>query len=108
MSIQEHSGQARLPASETEGQKIALRVVRVVLMLDVCRIEGWIHLPPELSRFSDAWESVMRDPRTFFPVTGTKLRYGDESQLLYAPEFMEVRKTEVRAIFPLDAPGDQP
>jgi hypothetical protein len=107
MSLQEHSPN-RLPASETEGQKIALRVVRVVLMLDVCRIEGWIHLPPELSRFSDAWESVMRDPRTFFPVTGTKLRYGDDSQLLYAPEFMEVRKTEVRAIFPLDAPGDQP
>jgi hypothetical protein len=107
MSLQEHSPN-RLPASETEGQKIALRVVRVVLMLDVCRIEGWIHLPPELSRFSDAWESVMRDPRTFFPVTGTKLRYGAESQLLYAPEFMQVRKTEVRAIFPLDAPGDQP
>jgi hypothetical protein len=106
MTIQEHNGPAHLPASETEGQKIALRVVRVVLMLDVCRIEGSIHLPPELTRFSDAWESVMRDPRAFFPVTGTKLRYGDESQLLYAPEFMQVRKTEVRAVFPLDAPRD--
>jgi hypothetical protein len=106
MSLQEQEGQSRLPASESEGQKIALRVVRVVLMLDVCRIEGFIHLPPELSRFSDAWESVMRDPRAFFPVTGTKLRYGDDSQLLYAPDFMEVRKTEVRAVFPLDAPRD--
>ncbi|MEA2508369.1 MAG: hypothetical protein QOG21_451, partial [Actinomycetota bacterium] len=85
MSLQEQDRSAHLPASETEGQKIALRVVRVVLMLDVCRIEGSIHLPPELTRFSDAWESVMRDPRAFFPVTGTKLRYGDDSQLLYAP-----------------------
>jgi hypothetical protein len=104
MTLQEQDGQANLPASETDGQKIKLRVVRVVLMLDVCRIEGFIHLPPELTRFSDAWESVMRDPRAFFPVTGTKLRYGDESQLLYAPEFMEVRKSEVRAVFPLDSP----
>jgi hypothetical protein len=106
MSIQEHNTPAHLPASETEGRRIALRVVRVVLMLDVCRIEGSIHLPPELTRFSDAWESVMRDPRTFFPVTGTKLRYGDDSQLLYAPDFMEVRKSEVRAVFPLDAAPD--
>jgi hypothetical protein len=106
MTIQEHTGPAHLPKSETEGQRIALRVVRVVLMLDVCRIEGSIHLPPELTRFSDAWESVMRDPRMFFPVTGTKLRYGDDSQLLYAPEFMQVRKTEVRAVFPLDPPPE--
>jgi hypothetical protein len=106
MSLQEQEAEARLPASETQGQKIALRVVRVVLMLDVCRIEGSIHLPPELTRFSDAWESVMRDPRAFFPVTGTKLRYGDDSQLLYAPDFMEVRKTEVRAVFPVDAPRE--
>jgi hypothetical protein len=107
MTIQEQTGPAHLPKSETEGQRIALRVVRVVLMLDVCRIEGSIHLPPELTRFSDAWESVMRDPRMFFPVTGTKLRYGDDSQLLYAPEFMQVRKTEVRAVFPLDPPPEQ-
>ena len=106
MSIREQDGAAHLPASETEGQKIALRVVRVVLMLDVCRIEGSIHLPPELTRFSDAWESVMRDPRAFFPVTGTKLRYGDESQLLYAPDFMQVRKAEVRAVFPVDTPRE--
>jgi hypothetical protein len=106
MTLQEQEGNALLPASETQGQKIALRVVRVVLMLDVCRIEGSIHLPPELTRFSDAWESVMRDPRAFFPVTGTKLRYGDDSQLLYAPDFMEVRKTEVRAVFPVDAPRE--
>ena len=106
MSVQEHASTAHLPASETEGQKIALRVVRVVLMLDVCRIEGSIHLPPELTRFSDAWESVMRDPRAFFPVTGTKLRYGDDSQLLYAPSFMEVRKTEVRAVFPVEEPRE--
>ena len=106
MNVQEHASTAHLPASETEGQKIALRVVRVVLMLDVCRIEGSIHLPPELTRFSDAWESVMRDPRAFFPVTGTKLRYGDDSQLLYAPNFMEVRKTEVRAVFPVEEPRE--
>jgi hypothetical protein len=106
MSLQEQDRAAHLPPSETEGQKIALRVVRVVLMLDVCRIEGSIHLPPELTRFSDAWESVMRDPRAFFPVTGTKLRYGDDSQLLYAPDFMQVRKTEVRAVFPVDAPKE--
>ena len=52
------------PDSKTE-----LVAVGVVLLLDSYQVEGIVYLPPELARFSDAWESLMRDQRSFFPIT---------------------------------------
>jgi CheY-like chemotaxis protein len=89
------------PAGEPVPQ-IKLIGVGVVILLDHYRIEGTIHLPPELSRFSDAWESVVRDSRTFFPVTRAKLMSRDGMTVLSSPAFVEVRKSEVRAVFPQD------
>jgi CheY-like chemotaxis protein len=78
--------------------------VGVVILLDNYQIEGTVHLPPELSRFSDAWESVVRDPRTFFPVTDARISTADGRLALSSTPFMEVRKTDVRAVFPMDVP----
>jgi CheY-like chemotaxis protein len=82
--------------------KIKLRVVRVVLLLDSYQIEGDVHVPPELRRFSDSWESVMRDSRSFIPVTKARVMRGDSSKPFASPDFIEVRKSELRGVFPLE------
>ena len=73
-----------------------------VLWLDGYRIEGHVHLPPELGRFSDAWESVMRDHREFVPVTTCRVTTGDGDMIIATPSFIEVRKSHIRAVFPMD------
>ena len=84
--------------------RIPVVAVGVVILLDNYQIEGTVHLPPELSRFSDAWESVVRDPRTFFPVTDARISTADGHLTLSSPPFVEIRKTDVRAVFPMDVP----
>jgi hypothetical protein len=61
-----------------------------------------VHLPPELTRFSDAWESVVRDQRSFFPVTDAKVMTVDGDLVLATAAFIEVRKSDVRGVFPAD------
>lgn len=87
--------------SSSSSHRIELAVVPVVLLLDAYRIEGHLHLPPELGRFSDAWESVMRDNREYVPVTDVNIRRLDGGEVVSSP-FIEVRKADVRAVFPLD------
>jgi CheY-like chemotaxis protein len=89
-------------SEDGKGRQIKLVSVGVVILLDHYRIQGTIHLPPELDRFSDAWESVVRDPRSFVPVTRATLMSRDGSTVLSKPAFVEVRKSEVRAVFPQD------
>lgn len=72
--------------------------VGVVLLLDSYVIEGTVHLPPEVARFSDAWESVLADRRVFIPVTNAKI-LKDEESILELP-FIHVRKSDVRAAAP--------
>ncbi|MDQ4026921.1 MAG: response regulator [Actinomycetota bacterium] len=84
--------------------RVPVVAVGVVILLDNYQIEGTVHLPPELSRFSDAWESVVRDPRTFFPVTDARISTADGHLTLSSPPFVEIRKTDVRAVFPMDVP----
>jgi DNA-binding response OmpR family regulator len=90
-------------APRRDASRMDLVVVGVVLLLDHYRVEGKVHLPPEPARFSDAWESVLRDTRAYLPVTDARVasRGGDE---VAAPAFVEVRKSDVRAVFPQDAP----
>ncbi len=94
-------GAAKLERAATSSQRVQLVVVPVVLLLDAYRIEGHLHLPPELGRFSDAWESVMRDNREYVPVTDVNIRRIDGGEVVSSP-FIEVRKADVRAVFPDD------
>jgi hypothetical protein len=82
-------------------RKIKLMAVRVVLLLDTYQVEGNVYVAPELKRFSDAFESVMRDNRAFIPVTEARVLRGD-GKVIASPDFIEVRKSELRGVFPLE------
>ena len=91
-------------APRPDPNKVQLVVVGVVLLLDHYQVEGNVHLPPELARFSDAWESLIRDNRDFFPLTDVRVMLRDGHTVVASPPFMEVRKGDVRAVFPQDSP----
>ncbi|MDQ3957929.1 MAG: response regulator [Actinomycetota bacterium] len=84
--------------------KVEMVVVGVVMLLDEYQVEGKVHLPPELARFSDAWESLIRDNRDYFPVTDATIMLQDGHTVVASPAFVEVRKKDVRAVFPQDSP----
>lgn len=90
------------PAPTGFTPKIEMVSVGVVILVDGYRIEGQIYLPPELGRFSDAWESVIRDNREFVPVTDCRVVSADGSTTISTPSFVEVRKTHITAVFPMD------
>lgn len=83
------------------GRSPAMREMPVVLLAGFYRIEGKIHIPAELVRFSDAWEALVRDPRSYLPVTEAKVTTIDGSQVSFAADLLEVRKAEVTAALPL-------
>lgn len=95
---------AARPEPRTDPNKVELVVVGVVMLLDHYQVEGKVHLAPELARFSDAWESLIRDNRDYVPVTDVRVSLRDGHTIVAQPSFIEVRKTDVRAVFPQDAP----
>jgi DNA-binding response OmpR family regulator len=99
---QGHARTGPPPPPGSDPRHIQLVEVGVVILMDAYRIEGNVHLPPELTRFSDAWESVVRDQRSFFPVTDAKVMTVDGDLVLATAAFIEVRKSDVRGVFPAD------
>lgn len=94
----------RAAEPRVDPNKVELVVVGVVMLLDHYQVEGKVHLPPELARFSDAWESLIRDNRDYVPVTDVRVSLRDGHSVVASPSFMEVRKADVRAVFPQDSP----
>ena len=92
------------PDDTGSNRRIDMVVVPVVILLDAYRLEAMLHLPPEGGRFSDAWETVMRDQRDYIPVTDVRIQTIDGTDVVESP-FIEVRKADIRAVFPLDAPA---
>ena len=82
-------------------RRVQMVVVPVVILLDAYRVEANLHLPPDARRFSDAWETVMRDSRDYIPVTDAQIRTLQGTDVVDSP-FIEVRKADIRAVFPLD------
>lgn len=78
--------------------------VAVTLLLDPYVITGTVHLPPEVARFSDAWETVLADPRIFIPVTDATIT-SEGGNIELRTSFIHVRKAEVKAAFPGEGPG---
>lgn len=89
-------------SSQDQDERVDLDSVAVSLLLDACRITATIYLAPELGRFSGAWESVMRDHRLFIPVTQASITTLTGQQVGERAEFMQVRKSDIRAVWPLD------
>jgi DNA-binding response OmpR family regulator len=84
---------------EPAKQRVDLQSLAVVMLLGEYRVEGTVHLPAELPRFSDAWESVVRDARLYVPVTNASVRRHDGTEVA-ASAFLQVRKTDIRAVYP--------
>jgi hypothetical protein len=91
-----------MPGGGEMDTHIKLVTTRVVLLLTGYRVEGNVHLPPELSRFSDAWESLIRDQRAFLPITDAQVTMLGETTSSPA-NFMEVRKSDIQGVFPKDS-----
>jgi len=89
-------------AVRAAGRAPGQRMEQVVLVMGEHRVEGEVHLPEELTRFSDAWEAVMRDPREFLPVTNAKM-YANDGQMVVNAAFLQVRKKDVRAALTADS-----
>jgi DNA-binding response OmpR family regulator len=86
-------------ALRSAGRIPQLRPWRVVLLLDGYRIDGTIHCPPELDRFSDAWEAIVRDPREYIPVTDAAVVGDAGGPSVKDAPVVEVRKDRVLGAF---------
>lgn len=84
-----------------QSPKVDLKRVAVMMLVHEFQIEGTVYLPSELNRFSDAWEAVIRDSRVFVPVTDVTIRTSDGNQV-GTTGFMNIKKTEIRAVYPRD------
>lgn len=87
-------------AMRASGRSPGMRSHDVVILTPVFRIEGTIHIAEELSRFSDAWEALVRDPRAYFPLTGATIRSLEGGQPIAEHDLIEIRKSDVTAVFP--------
>ena len=87
------------PSTSQDDLRIDLVATEVTVLIEGYRVEGRIFLPPEMGRFSDAWESIVRDQREFLPVTEARLIRTDGS-VVAEPQLFEVRKSQVHAVFP--------
>lgn len=96
-TVTDTGGQIPLPAE--------LVRVGVVLLMDPYVVRGIVHLPPEVTRFSDAWESVLADRRIFIPVTDAEIL--DQGRTVMKTPFIHVRKSEVRAASPVEGTTPQ-
>lgn len=92
----------RVAALIERGRRVEVAKVKVVVLLDAYRIEGFVHLSPEAVRFSDAWEGVVSDERTFIPITDARIISAHDGQEVASPGFIEVHKSDVRAVYPLE------
>ena len=90
--------QARPPRAERD-LRIDLVPTDVTVLIEGYRVEGQIFLPPEMGRFSDAWEAIVRDQREFLPVSEARLIRTDGS-IVAEPQLFQVRKSQVHAVFP--------
>jgi DNA-binding response OmpR family regulator len=80
----------------------ALRKVGVTILLAALKIEGTVHLTSEHSRFSDGWEVLIRDERTFIPVTDVTVSMPDGSNPSEVT-FLQVKKADILAVYPTEA-----
>jgi DNA-binding response OmpR family regulator len=80
----------------------ALQKIGVTILLAALKIAGTVHLTSEHSRFSDAWEVLMRDERTFIPVTDVTVSMPDGSNPSEVT-FLQVKKADILAVYPTEA-----
>jgi CheY-like chemotaxis protein len=93
------------PPAPDAPKRVPLVEMEVVLLLEGYRVEGKVHLPPELARFSEAWEALLKDHRGFLPLTDAKAMDRD-GRVMASARFMEIAKQGIRAVFPIVEEAD--
>jgi DNA-binding response OmpR family regulator len=94
----ERAGELTLPPVKLRAE---LRTQAVVMLLGEYRVEGKVHVASELDRFSDAWESVVGDPRAYVSLTDAKVERHDGRRIAEST-FLQVQKADIRAVYPLE------
>lgn len=84
------------------GRAPGVRSFEVVLLTPVFWIEGTIHVPEELTRFSDAWEALVHDSRTYVPVTDALVRNLEGKNIFARSDLIEIRKDQVTIVLPAE------
>lgn len=87
-------------ALRNAGRSPGVRSHAAVLLTDTFWIEGNLHVSEELSRFSDAWEALVSDPRAYVPVTDASVKSLDGKSILAESDLLEVRKDQVTVVLP--------
>lgn len=83
-------------------RRVATSSVPTVILLPDYRVTGYLHLPQEIERFSDALESLMRDGREFVLVTEAVISSVDGSRELSKVRYIGVAKSHIRGVFPVE------
>jgi hypothetical protein len=78
-----------------------LVAVKVVLLMSQYQVEGFVHMPAEYGRFSDAWEQMFTAMRSYVPVTDARVIVQGGQQAVAATPFLQVRKSDIKGIFPI-------
>jgi DNA-binding response OmpR family regulator len=94
----ERIGERPLPSAK---ERTEVRPQAVVMLLGEYRVEGKVHLPTELDRFSDAWDSVVQDGRAYVSLTDAKVERHDGRRIAES-SFLQVRKADIRSVYPLE------
>ncbi len=109
MMIGKDEIQAVYPLEVSDGVTPARRLQResmqARLILDGLQVEGTLHVEQHpvarYARFSDLWEALMRDRRSFLPVTDATMWTGDGGSKLAVAPLLVVEKGDIRAALPV-------
>jgi hypothetical protein len=71
-----------------------------ILLSTGSQLKGSIFISPEPKRFSDAWEEMMRDPRSYVAVTENESPSVAEGTFAEESGFLLVRKSDIIAVRP--------
>jgi hypothetical protein len=73
------------------------------MQLDDLIVDGVVHVDRAragFDRFSDQWETLMRDRREYIPVTDATIGSRDGGRVYGAADFLMLDKREIRAAQP--------
>lgn len=93
---------SEIPPLGSSDFPLDLVAVKVVLLLDHYQIEGSVHMPADAGRFSDAWESMYLNPRSYVPVTEAKVIVQGGPRAVASAQFLQIRKSDIKGIFPTE------
>jgi two-component system, OmpR family, response regulator len=102
-AVRQVEREAVLPDLSPSGSDhpLDLVAVKVVLLMSQYQIEGYVHMPAELGRFSDAWEQMFAAMRSYVPVTDARVIVQGGQQAVATTPFLQVRKSDIKGIFPI-------